>query len=148
MLGIFGDLQSSFFYQREHRTNLQADMKGCFIEALFQEIKQKDSCLPKFNFPTKITFLGESSASCLIIIKKKGNLSGISYFDIYFGNLLKAYPPNCQGKDTLNASKLSWLHTREVECLTFHRQTRIYVHLQADTHTHTTTNSQQIDSDS
>lgn len=145
MLGIFGDLQSSFFYQREHRTNLQADMKGCFIEALFQEIKQKDSCLPKFNFPTKITFLGESSASCLIIKKKKEICQA---FLIYFGNLLKANPPNCQGKDTLNASKLSWLHTREVECLTFHRQTRIYVHLQADTHTHTTTNSQQIDSDS
>lgn len=55
LLGIFGDLQSSFFfYQREHRTNLQPDMKGCFIEVLYQGEKRQLS--QKLNFLAKINF--------------------------------------------------------------------------------------------
>lgn len=43
-----------FFYQREHRTNLQPDMKGCFIEVLYQGEKKQLS--QKLNFLAKINF--------------------------------------------------------------------------------------------
>lgn len=43
-----------FFYYREHRTNLEDDMKGCFIEALFQD--KKDSCLKSLTFLLRLSF--------------------------------------------------------------------------------------------
>lgn len=71
------------------------------------------------KFCAKIKFAEKSSTTCLI-----QSLSGIWHFVIYFWKLLKAYPLNCSGTDTLNASKLSWLHTGELHRFTFHMHTR------------------------
>lgn len=66
LLGIFGDLQSTFFYQPGTVHQSCSDIKGCFAAALFQEIKcnkimiKKKQLSAKFNFqtPDQIFFSG------------------------------------------------------------------------------------------
>lgn len=99
--------------------------------------KKKRQLSQKFNFLAKIKFSEKVLLSVKKKIKKKSDMSGISYFVIYFGKLLKGYPLNCSGTDTLNASKLfrgcllarwdAWHST----C------THVYVRLHTHTYTHT-----------
>lgn len=131
LLGIFGDLQSSFFFLSERTPHQSSDWyERMFHRGTLPGNKKKDSCLKSLTFLLRLSFQGKF---CYLLNKK--SLSGISYFVIYFGKLLKAYPLNCSGTDTLNASKLSWFHTGEVECLTFHMHTR-YTRTYTHTHSH------------